>query len=226
MGNREDLLAGARRCLEEKGWGRTTVRDISAASGGVSMAAIGYHFGSREALLNAALIQAIDEWGSETGRTLASYGDPAATPVERYEAMWMRVIESFSTHRKLWIATVEALLQAEHSLELRQYLAGAQREGRRGLAATLLGCTEDELPDSTVRTLGSVQMALLSGVMVQWLTDPEQSPSGPEVLEGLRGIMASIGAIGGRQDGEKGQDGGRQDEGEERTGSSTADGHG
>ncbi|MGV9776260.1 TetR/AcrR family transcriptional regulator [Streptosporangium sp. NPDC003464] len=200
MGNREDLLAGARRCLEEKGWARTTVRDISAASGGVSMAAIGYHFGSREALLNAALIQAIDEWGAETGRTLAAYGDPASTPAEQYEAMWTRIIESFSEHRKLWLATVEALLQAEHSPDLRQYLAGAQKEGRRGLAATLLGTPEEELPDPTTRTVGSVQLALFSGVMLQWLTDPGQSPSGPEVLQGLRAIVAGLGPATGTGD--------------------------
>jgi AcrR family transcriptional regulator len=188
MGNREDLLAGARRCLEEKGWARTTVRDITAASGGVSMAAIGYHFGSREALLNAALIEAIDEWGSETGRTLADYA--GGTSGEQYEAMWTGVIESFGTHRNLWIATVEALLQAEHSPELRRYLAGAQAEGRRGLAGILLGVEESTVAEGSVRSLGAVQMALLSGVMMQWLTDPEQAPSASEVVAGLRAIAA------------------------------------
>jgi hypothetical protein len=33
-------------------------------------------------------------------------------------------------------------------------------------------------------------MALLSGVMVQWLTDPEQAPSASEVVAGLRAIAA------------------------------------
>jgi AcrR family transcriptional regulator len=54
MGNREALLSGAKQSLLEKGYDRSTVRDITAAAGGVSMAAIGYHFGSREALLTAA----------------------------------------------------------------------------------------------------------------------------------------------------------------------------
>ncbi len=54
MGNRDDLLDGAVRCLRDKGWARSTVRDIAAAAG-VSHAAIGYHFGSREALLTAFL---------------------------------------------------------------------------------------------------------------------------------------------------------------------------
>ncbi|MGR8011477.1 TetR/AcrR family transcriptional regulator [Streptomyces hypolithicus] len=193
MGNREDLLAGARRCLEEKGWARTTVRDITAASGGVSMAAIGYHFGSREALLNAALIEAIDRWGTHTGRTLAAFGAGGDTPAKRYEAMWEQVIESFSTHRTLWLASIEALAQAEHSDDLRRYLAGGQAQGRRGLAAVLSGVEEDAVDDTTARTLGAVQMALLTGLMTQWLTDPDQAPSGADVLAGLRALARILG---------------------------------
>ncbi|GAB3168964.1 TetR/AcrR family transcriptional regulator [Streptomyces incanus] len=193
MGNREDLLAGARRCLEEKGWARTTVRDITAASGGVSMAAIGYHFGSREALLNAALIDAIDEWGTYTGRTLAAFGAKEATPAERYEAMWDGIIESFSTHRTLWLASVEALAQAEHSEDLRRYLAGGQVQGRRGLAAILCNVEEDAVDDEAARTLGAVQMALLTGLMTQWLTDPDRAPTGADIVAGLRALARIVG---------------------------------
>ncbi|NYI07932.1 TetR/AcrR family transcriptional regulator [Allostreptomyces psammosilenae] len=193
MGNREDLLAGARRCLIEKGYGRTTVRDIVAAAGGVSMAAIGYHFGSREALLNAALMQALDEWGEEVGRVLAEAESPdQASPAERAEAMWQRMIDTFATHRSLWLASVEAFVQAEHSPELREQIAAGQREGRRGMAASVSGLEEGSVPERTVRTLGSVQLALFSGVMLQWLGDPEHAPSGAEVVEGLRALMEGM----------------------------------
>ncbi|MGH3898001.1 MAG: TetR family transcriptional regulator [Pseudonocardiaceae bacterium] len=64
------------------GYGRTTARDIAAAAG-VSLAAIGYHFGSKETLLNAALMQATMEWGEELERALATETDPEATPMER-----------------------------------------------------------------------------------------------------------------------------------------------
>ncbi|MEU9115446.1 helix-turn-helix domain-containing protein, partial [Streptomyces sp. NPDC048483] len=121
MGNREDLLAGARRCLEEKGWARTTVRDIATAAGGVSMAAIGYHFGSREALLNAALIEAIDEWGTCIGRTLASFGESGSSPAGRYEAMWTAIIKSFQDDRTLWL---------HRCLARRQQPAGTGRSRR------------------------------------------------------------------------------------------------
>ncbi|MFF3920600.1 TetR/AcrR family transcriptional regulator [Streptomyces sp. NPDC001852] len=195
MGNREDLLAGARKCLEEKGWARTSVRDISAAAGGVSMAAIGYHFGSREALLTAALIEAIDEWGTRLGRALASFGGPGGTPGERYEAMWGAIIESFETDRTLWAASVEALAQAEHSQDLRRYLAGGQVQGRRGLAAVLCGTSEEQVDETTVRTLGAVHMALLAGVMTQWLTDPGSAPTAREIVAGIRALAGTIGAV-------------------------------
>lgn len=128
MGNREDLLAGARRCLEEKGYLRTTVRDIATASR-VSMAAIGYHFGSREALLNQALFAAIDEWGQAFG---ADAGEGGGSAAERYADMWTREIASYRTDRWLWTASVEAFVHARSSPELLALLAAGQREGRRG----------------------------------------------------------------------------------------------
>ena len=87
MGHREALLEGARRCLEEKGYARTTARDLVAASG-TNLASIGYHFGSKEALLNAAMIEAIEEWGAELQHALAVDIDPEAAPLERFAATW------------------------------------------------------------------------------------------------------------------------------------------
>ncbi|NDL58952.1 TetR/AcrR family transcriptional regulator [Phytoactinopolyspora mesophila] len=180
MGNREALLAGARHCLMEKGWGRTTVRDIAAAAGGISHAAIGYHFGSKDALLNAALVEAMDEWGDQIWGTMSGSGDT--------EDMWAAVVDSFAENRALFAASFELLMQAQRSPELQRYLATAQEQGRRGLAARLTGVDESEVPDATVRTLGAVQMALLNGVLTQWLSDPETAPSGAEVAAGLRAL--------------------------------------
>ncbi|MFJ9080007.1 TetR/AcrR family transcriptional regulator [Streptomyces sp. NPDC102278] len=183
MGNREDLLAGARRCLEEKGYLRTTVRDIASASK-VSMAAIGYHFGSREALLNRALFDAMDEWAAAAGR-LAGEGDTAE---ERYADTWDRKIRDFGDMRWLWIANVEAFVHAQSSPEVLAILAEGQRRSRRMVAAQLRGVPEEEVCEADVRALGSVHIALLSGVMVQCLTDAEAAPNGHELAQGLRAM--------------------------------------
>src|SRR6185437_14594009 len=63
MGHREDLLEGAKRCLLEKGYAGTTARDIVAASG-ANLASIGYHYGSKDALMRQAIIASSEEWGT------------------------------------------------------------------------------------------------------------------------------------------------------------------
>ncbi|MFI1970455.1 TetR family transcriptional regulator [Streptomyces cinnamoneus] len=191
MGNREDLLAGAKHCLRERGYARTTVRDIASAAG-IGMAAIGYHFGSREALLNAALLQALDDWSEEIGRAVAAAADAEATAGERYEAVWSEVVRTFSTHRPLWLASVEAFVQAEHAPELRRQIAAGHTEGRRVLAAQLLGTPQEDVPDGTAHTLGTVLLALLQGVMMQSLADPGRAPSATDVAEGLRALTAVL----------------------------------
>ncbi|MFF5448257.1 TetR/AcrR family transcriptional regulator [Streptomyces sp. NPDC012888] len=183
MGNREDLMAGARRCLEEKGYLRTTVRDIAAAAG-VSSAAIGYHFGSREALLNQALFAALDEWGEEVG-SLRGAGETAE---ERYVDVWTRKVRSFTEQRWLWSASVEAFVHAQSSPGLLAVLAAGQRASRRQIAAQLRGVPEGEVAEADLRGLASVQMAVMTGVMTQWLTDPECAPDGREIVSGLRAL--------------------------------------
>ncbi|MCA1672253.1 MAG: TetR/AcrR family transcriptional regulator, partial [Actinobacteria bacterium] len=179
MGNREDLLAGAKRCLYEKGYGRTTARDIAAASG-VSLAAIGYHFGSKEALLNTVLIQATEEWGDELERALAAETDPDAPALERFEAVWTRVIESLAAHRPLWAAQFEIFAQIDRVPEIREFLADAQQRGRLGLAA-MLQDIDPTVEKDMAQAVGGFYHALLSGVLVQWLTDPQRAPSGHDL---------------------------------------------
>jgi AcrR family transcriptional regulator len=161
MGNREDLLTGARRCLIERGWAHTTVRDIASAAG-VSHAAIGYHFGSKDALLSQALVEAVDELGGELARHAVS-----AAPAERWDAL----IGSFTSHRALWVAQLEAAVHAARSPEVRRHLADGQREARESLG-------------------GPVPLAVVTGLMLQWLVDPDHSPGGEQVIAELRSLAA------------------------------------
>jgi AcrR family transcriptional regulator len=192
MGNREDLLAGALECLKTKGWTRTTVRDIAAAAG-VNHAAIGYHFGSREALLIEAFTQAMDAWGAQTEAAVRAAIAAGAGPREQYEAFWRQVIESYAANRWLWLATIEAAVQAEHSPKVRELMAASLRQGRSGLAAGLLGVAEGALDGPAERALGSVQLALMSGFLVQWLIDPDNAPGERDIAEGVLRLAAHLG---------------------------------
>jgi AcrR family transcriptional regulator len=193
MGNREELLEAAKRCIYEKGYARTTARDIAAASG-VSLAAIGYHFGSKDALLDAARIQAIDEWNDELGRALAADTDADATPIERFEAIWAHMLELFAAHRPLWMASFEMLAQLDHAPEVREAVAAAQQRARLGLAR-LFHHLDPALDERSAWAVGSFYLALLPGVMAQWLIDPDHAPSARDLAEALRVIVADVGPV-------------------------------
>jgi AcrR family transcriptional regulator len=185
MGNREDLIAGAKRCLIEKGYARTTARDIAAASG-VSLAAIGYHFGSKDALMNQAVYESIGDWADEVERALAAEGAFDAEPLRRFESIMGRTIESFGgSGRGLWAAQLELMSVMGHNEELRAFLAGVQQDAAVGLSEFFLGIDAAQAPERA-RAAGAVLHALLIGVMVKWFMSPEQAPTAPELAEGLR----------------------------------------
>ncbi|MEU3570945.1 TetR/AcrR family transcriptional regulator [Kitasatospora sp. NPDC036755] len=190
MGNREDLMAGAKRCLYEKGYGRTTARDIATASG-VSLAAIGYHFGSKETLLNAAMIEAVGEMGAALGAVVTAANQVSDDPEARFAAVWDGLRDVFVEHRGLWAAQFEALAQAGHAPELAAAFAAAQKEGRLGLAAVFQGVPE--VPDTEEEvTRGAFYQTLLAGYGAQWLAAPELVPSGQDFLRGLRLVSAGV----------------------------------
>jgi AcrR family transcriptional regulator len=190
MGHREDLLDGAADCLYTKGFGRTTARDVVAVSG-TNLASIGYHFGSKDALLTEAAVRGAGEWAQALDAALGRV-DPAASPDERVEQTWSAIVELFRTDRKLWTTYVESLSEAARSPRLHAALVGAQRETREELASMF-----HTLPDETAeadhrtRVLGGFYQALLTGLMVQWVVDPDSAPTGGDVAEALRLLVGS-----------------------------------
>jgi len=188
MGNREDLLAGAKRCLIDKGYAATTARDIAAASG-VSLAAIGYHFGSKDALMNQAVFESVGEWGQDLQDALAAAG-PAEPedPLARFEAVMRQTLGSFAgPDSGLWRAQLELLSLAQSNEELRAFLAGVQEIAGTGLAEMFLGIDQVAEPDAA-RSAGVVMHAMFIGLIAKYFLDPDQAPSARELADGLRVI--------------------------------------
>jgi AcrR family transcriptional regulator len=194
VGNREALLDAAKRCLFEKGYANTTARDV-ATSAGTSLAAIGYHYGSTEALLNAAMIEAMGEWGEQLAVTLAQEApddadDKDADALAGFERFWTRVIESFEGQRKIWAASFELFALVDRVPELRRQLAEANEEARLGLGE-VFGGLDPGTDLARTRAVGSFYQALISGIVAQWLIDPERAPTAGEITEGLRIVAAT-----------------------------------
>ncbi len=190
MGHKEELLRGAKQCLAEKGYARTTARDIVAASG-TNLASIGYHFGSKEKLLAAAIIEALGEWGDEVERALSVAVD--ADPMKRLEMMWDGLIESYQANQGMWLASLEVYrLMTIPSLQ--QQFAEAHQMARRGLLTLFLGIPEDEMSEEVVATTGSLLLALVPGLVGQWIIDPGHGPSGKDIARGLSHIISVVDA--------------------------------
>jgi AcrR family transcriptional regulator len=193
MGHREDLLAGAVRCLREKGYGRTTARDIVAASG-TNLASIGYHYGSTQALLNAAVFQAMEDFGAEIGQVMGADAGLSGPVLERFERFWARVIDSFRADPEVWAATFDVFSAAQRDPEIRATVAQGLDDGRALWARAIYGLDPNGGDHEAARAVGSLHQALLSGVLVQWLIDPGRAPSAADLATALQAIARQLGA--------------------------------
>lgn len=195
MGHREELMAAARRCLEKRGYARTTSRHL-AAEANAPLGTINYHYGSKEALLNAALMESVRAWGDRVHTPPARGPADTASVGERLERMWSQVLDAPQSDRPMLVATLEAFTQAEHSDEVRRQIADEYERARPEMAALLHGIGDPDDPGgpeaATARAVGSVHMALVAGLTQQWLVDPERAPSAADLAAGLRAIARDL----------------------------------
>jgi AcrR family transcriptional regulator len=195
MTNRDALLVAAKKCLLEKGFSRTTARDI-ASEAGVSLAAIGYHFSSKEALLTEALLLAFGEWDQELQQALQTAMPSNVTPAARFEATWAKIISTFETNRSLWVANFEIFAQMVGRPATREIIASKLHIARTGLAAMFLNQDESTISKHTARTIGTFHHVLLSGLILQWLIDPASALSAKDLTEALRATAINLSTSG------------------------------
>lgn len=189
MGHREDLLEGAKRCLLEKGYARTTARDIVAASG-ANLASIGYHYGSKDALMRQAVIASSEEWGMSMAEAPAAAegARTSADPLERFAETWDRVLQHIATEPEFIAAQVEVLGLLPRDEGLREAIGAVLPEGGEGLVALFEGVPDTEVDAETARIVGSFYQALLTGLMVQSLVTPDALPTGHDLAAALRRV--------------------------------------
>ena len=186
MSQREDLLAAAKKCLVEKGYSKTTARDITAASG-AHLASIGYHFGSKDNLMNTALIEASGEWGDVFEEAVKRAGPTTAR--DRVRLLITSLFETLPAQRRLMVSSVQAFAHSQFDEGLRGTLAEGIAGGRRELSALLLGVPSEEVPPEVVAGLGSMIYNLITGYVIQYLVDPDALPTVDQAVEGLRALL-------------------------------------
>src|SRR5205807_10286687 len=92
-----------------------------------------YHFGSKEALLNQAILRTCEQWTDRLGK--AAFAGEEESPLGQMAASWVAMLNSFKGLRPVLVGLIEAVGQSAWSDDLRQELAAHYRASREQVAA-------------------------------------------------------------------------------------------
>lgn len=102
--------------------------------------------------------------------------------------MWAQLIGAAEASRPVWKLQTEVVTRLDDDEKLREAIKEPQREGRLGIAEGMLGIDPEADPERA-RVAGLLCQALATGVMIQWMVDPDTAPSADDLTEGLKVLM-------------------------------------
>jgi AcrR family transcriptional regulator len=189
ISHREQLLQGAIECLRTKGYARTTARDIAAAAN-ANLASIGYHFGSKEALLNEAILRTCEQWTDRLGE--AAFAGEDESPLDQIAASWVAMMNSFEDLRPVLVGLIEAVGQSAWSPDLRHELAAHYRTSREQVTAMVRQSLGEGVDEAGIdpNVISSFLIAVCDGLVLQWLLDPDETPTGDQLISSLGAALA------------------------------------
>ncbi len=169
-GTRERLLLATRQSIRDLGLPATTARQIVGRAG-ANLAAIPYHFGSKDALVTEALVAEAREL---IGPVFELLGSDRA-PTERATAAVVLLNELFETNRGQVPVYLAALAATPHTPGVSDELAVLWREVRGRLAADVAAQRDAGLLAAWVdpEAMAALILALVNGVVVAAAVDPE-----------------------------------------------------
>jgi AcrR family transcriptional regulator len=188
--HREQLLDGAVHCLKTKGYARTTARDIAAAAD-ANLASIGYHFGSKEALLDEAVAKLCEESVERMGE--AAFAEEADNPLARMAASWVAMLKSFQEADGFFGVYIDAACQSRWNPKLRQTMVAVHRRDRDAVAEMVKETLGEEAAAAGAdpRVVASFLIAVYDGFALQWLLDPDEAPKGEELIASLGAALTA-----------------------------------
>lgn len=152
-------------------------RDLVAASN-TNLGSIGYHFGSKEALLNEAIGLTLEEWADaiiHATRAGAGAGPPSLMNLLR------TVLDEYDSIRPYYHAYIEALARSARSPELREQLAAHYNRQRDRVAGWLTDSLDDTIDPDDARHLASMMIATVDGLLIQTFVDPDNAPTSDDL---------------------------------------------
>lgn len=172
--HRTRLLKAAQMLLRERDYGNITARDLVGASH-TNLGSIGYHFGSKEALLNEAIGLAFEDWADAIGRAI-SVDANAGLPALMANSL-RAVLDEHESMRPYYQAFIEALARSARSPQLREQLAAHYRRQRDRVAGWITDSLTGALEQDQARHLASLLLATADGMLIQSFIVPDDVPT-------------------------------------------------
>jgi len=188
--HRTRLLEAAQTLLREREYGNITARDLVAASN-TNLGSIGYHFGSKEALLNEAIGLALEDWAEAIGRATRS-DTRGGLPALMANSLRV-VLDDYDSIRPYYLAFIEALARSARSPELRQQLAAHYHRQRDRVAGWITDSLGDTLEPHEARHLASLLIGTADGMLIQSFIDADDAPSSRELATATGKAFAAAG---------------------------------
>lgn len=187
-GNTPDLLRqAALTCIADRGLAATTSRDIANAAG-VNLAAITYHFGSKDALVAESLLVALRRWLEPAQAALATDCGPG----ERAAAV-VAALQTALDDARAWVpAYLESLVAARHHPGLAAGLHELRQELGEALARQVVDLRDVGVlgpwvdPEAMARLL----VAMADGLAVQVVLDVDTDVA-PVFTQALSLLLAA-----------------------------------
>lgn len=178
--NREALLEAAVRCLQQRGYARTSVRDLAAASG-TNLGAVGYHFGSKDALLIEAITHNVRQWIDALGELVRRHMTGSGGIQAVLDELRAAVVE----HEPVVTAFFDALAQAGHLGGLREQLAACYEQFRHDVTDAFRPLFDQLTTTDNQRAMATLLLAIADGLIIQCLLDAGNMPTSAQLMDAL-----------------------------------------
>ncbi len=190
QGSEQALKSAALRLFSEKGFFRTTTRDLTEATG-LSKGALYWHFASKEEIAFALIsdmlrdfLERIEKARDEEGSVIDRSRRLAADVAELYytETDYLRLLWKFRADRSF-------IFSEEYNNTVMSYY----RRMREGLQAIIeQGIKNGELKKVDPKKMAFIFLGITEGLEVQWLENEEEFSMREALPETLNMILASV----------------------------------
>jgi AcrR family transcriptional regulator/mRNA-degrading endonuclease toxin of MazEF toxin-antitoxin module len=187
---RSRLLEATIRTVQERGRGGATAREIARAAE-ANLGAIVYYFGSKDELVDQALISASERW-TDSFKVNGLAAAAGKTTGERLAGSLGGFMGSLAGNRSLATSFLEALASAERSPSVRSAL----RDNYAGLREAVVDGPDDEtgglaLEDGAAEAVAGAVVALFDGLLIQWFLEPELEVNPLELVASLGSLFGT-----------------------------------